>query len=619
MKYLKDIQGWKEMIGQTVCSDCLLGMKLMPDNSVDAIVTDPPYGLSFMGKKWDYDVPSVEIWKECLRVLKPGGYLLAFAGTRTQHRMACNIEDGGFEIRDMIAWVYGSGFSKSLNIGKAIDKLQGNEREVVDKIFPDGSKPRKTAGIMHGQFENKTPFTKGTSEWEGWGTSLKPSHEPVICSTKPLTLELIFAKMGIDITNEIINLCQKYNVNVNDVEQALKSIHLKLEKAGVNTVAENARTCDWENIESVVIAGMSFTSPKPISKEPLEGYKVVSAPVSVNQNGNEYLQENETLIGTAEDLSEQMDILLSTLATRNIDSNTVWLWKSILENVLQKAGTFTTSMALKTTIAWKTYKSLLSANTQNFTSDYQESKPSLEPITVARKPLGEKTIAENCLRWGTGGINIDISRIKTEDKLGGGGEKKSSSNFEAFDRPWKHNKEHQERVANEVKGKVKLAESLGRFPANLIHDNSEEVRECFPETKSTPRTATTGGTGGVGVSTNFQRGSETSNHNDSGNASRFFYCAKASKRERMGSTHPTMKPIALMEYLVRLVSRKDALILDPFTGSGSTLVACKRLDRNFIGFEMDGDYCKISDARVEHWKGQILEYDEVIEGQQTLF
>jgi DNA modification methylase/transcriptional regulator with XRE-family HTH domain len=101
--------------------DCIEVMRSMPDNSVDAVVTDPPYGLSFMGKKWDYDVPSEEVWRECLRVLKPGGHLLAFAGTRTQHRMACRIEDAGFEIRDMIAWVYGSGFPKSLDVSKAID------------------------------------------------------------------------------------------------------------------------------------------------------------------------------------------------------------------------------------------------------------------------------------------------------------------------------------------------------------------------------------------------------------------------------------------------------------------------------------------------------------------
>ena len=106
-------------------------LKTLPDNSVDSIVTDPPYGLSFMNKKWDYDVPSVEFWKEAYRVLKHGGHVLSFGGTRTYHRMVVNIEDAGFEIRDQIMWLYGSGFPKSLNIGKAIDKIEGNEREVV--------------------------------------------------------------------------------------------------------------------------------------------------------------------------------------------------------------------------------------------------------------------------------------------------------------------------------------------------------------------------------------------------------------------------------------------------------------------------------------------------------
>ena len=121
--------------------DCLDTLRTLPDNSVDSIVTDPPYGLSFMGKRWDYDVPSVEIWAECLRVLKPGGHLLAFAGTRTQHRMAVRIEDAGFEIRDMIAWVYSQGFPKSRN-------LEG--------------------------------------DWQGWGTALKPALEPITVARKPL-------------------------------------------------------------------------------------------------------------------------------------------------------------------------------------------------------------------------------------------------------------------------------------------------------------------------------------------------------------------------------------------------------------------------------------------------
>ena len=159
----------------------------MPDASVDAVVTDPPYGLSFMGKRWDYDVPSVEIWEQCLRVLKPGGYLLAFAGTRTQHRMAVRIEDAGFEIRDMIAWMYGSGFPKSLNVSKGFDRQAG--------ILKPEFKGFTVAGSSHNPNISKTIPTKGyvppapvtdeAKQWQGWGTALKPAMEPITMARKP--------------------------------------------------------------------------------------------------------------------------------------------------------------------------------------------------------------------------------------------------------------------------------------------------------------------------------------------------------------------------------------------------------------------------------------------------
>jgi site-specific DNA-methyltransferase (adenine-specific) len=183
--------------------DCLDVLRTLPDCSVDAVVTDPPYGLAFMGKKWDYDVPSVEVWAECLRVLKPGGHLLAFAGTRTQHRMAVRIEDAGFEIRDMIAWVYSTGFPKSLDVSKAIDKAAGAQREVVasrrltgtarikgqaaygatsgrsEEAYQDGSEINDTLQIT-------APATPEAQQWSGWGTALKPALEPITVARKPL-------------------------------------------------------------------------------------------------------------------------------------------------------------------------------------------------------------------------------------------------------------------------------------------------------------------------------------------------------------------------------------------------------------------------------------------------
>ena len=183
--------------------NCLDHMLFMEDNSVDAIVTDPPYGLSFMGKKWDYDVPGVDIWTECLRVLKPGGHLLAFAGTRTQHRMAVRIEDAGFELRDMIAWVYGSGFPKSLDVSKALDKAAGAEREVLGTVDPRGTfdgRERKSAAVNTNwrgaegrddvrdlsQKQITAPATDAARQWQGWGTALKPALEPITVARKPL-------------------------------------------------------------------------------------------------------------------------------------------------------------------------------------------------------------------------------------------------------------------------------------------------------------------------------------------------------------------------------------------------------------------------------------------------
>lgn len=166
--------------------DCLEVLKSIPDNSLDSIVTDPPYGLSFMGKRWDYDVPSVDVWAECLRVLKPGGHLLAFAGTRTQHRMAVRIEDAGFEIRDMIAWVYGSGFPKSLDVSKALDKMAGHSRtSEYEPNFKNGTFGKGMGGGKHGA-QSEPAITDAARQWQGWGTALKPALEPITVARKPL-------------------------------------------------------------------------------------------------------------------------------------------------------------------------------------------------------------------------------------------------------------------------------------------------------------------------------------------------------------------------------------------------------------------------------------------------
>ena len=401
---------------QLINGDCLEKLKELPDNSVDSVVTDPPYGLSFMGKKWDYDVPKTEVWKEVYRVLKHGGHLLSFFGTRTYHRGVVNIEDAGFEIRDQIGWAYGSGFPKSHNIGKAVDKLQGNEREVL------GTRIKKAGDMTSGNFKRGGDYpdkelteTKGNSPYEGWGTALKP--------------------------------------------------------------------------------------------------------------------------------------------------------------------------------AW-------------------------EPIVVARKPLEKgMTVAENVLKWGTGGINIDGCRVETDEVLSAEyGQPSGSGTYN-----WNKEKKKVEKT-----GKTN---TQGRFPANLLHDGSPEVLSLFPESNSGKGKASTyekhGGQWGKGKQI------RNADFGDSGSASRFFYCAKASKKDRnegcegleekanagsyefktdrsldgkptapKANFHPTVKPTALMQYLVRLVTPKGGTVLDPFMGSGSTGKACVKEGFDFIGIELDEEYMEMAKKRI---------------------
>ena len=431
--------------------DNMESLKKLPENSIDSIVTDPPYGLSFMGKKWDYDVPSVEFWKEVYRVLKPGGHILSFGGTRTYHRMVVNIEDAGFEIRDQVMWLYGSGFPKSHNIGKAVDKLEGNEREVVGEKEQTGAKfkswsddPEQTR--WHNQGFNKLDgktfgITKGQSKYEGWGTALKPANEP---------------------------------------------------------------------------------------------------------------------------------------------------------------------------------------------------------ICVARKPLSEKTIAENVIKWGTGGINIDGCRVGSEVRTTPVGSDDNRNDETLFGL---NKTTHHERVET----------TEGRFPANIILDEiaAELLDEQSGVSKSNTKQKTIEGKEAGQMyhkheqpSNNYKQKVYVGDYSDKGGASRFFYVAKVSKKERnLGldgfeekerehstsmrcgncnllilaknsckcevksevgvkskNTHPTLKPINLMTYLCRLVTPEGGIVLDPFMGSGSTGISALLEGFRFVGMEMDKDYFKIATARIEAYE-----------------
>lgn len=570
--------------------DCLETMKRMPDNYLHAIVTDPPYGLSFLGKAWDYDVPKVEIWREALRVLKPGGHLLAFAGSRTYHRMAVAIEDAGFEIRDQLIWMYGSGFPKSLNIGKAVDKLQGNEREETDYIAPDGKKrwggnSFSVGKEPDGRGINKA--TKGTSEWEGYGTALKPSHEDMVVAQKPLNtvpLESIIRSI----------LCQLSSLAPTVPKSS------QLSQLGIN---EGLNTAQWIADENTSIS------------DALSGLTVMlQLELEKNTNLNTVLSWLNIL---AEVLQVQNTYTTLTETSLTIDLRTLLSleWENILKSItLPKSNLNAGQIASAYSVdsLFKGVQLKLNDIRTHFAQDGAMSRAgelnssvSHEPCVLARKPI-EGTVANNVLKHGTGGLNIDGCRVGYQSEQEK--EKHSQEWNRKWDNDWLKQRDAQEPNYPGWKPREENGrELLGRFPANLIHDGSDEVEAVFPQTGGGKMTigGTPRKTDGFIATGSPDRSEALMNYGDSGSASRYFYTAKASKRERgAGNNHPTVKPLALMKYLVKLVAPpKNGIIYDPFSGSGTTLLACQKLGIDFIGSEISKEYCDISEERLRHFGG----------------
>lgn len=471
-------------------------MKTMDADSIDSIVTDPPYELGFMGKSWDSSgiAFNVEVWQEALRVLKPGGHLIAFSGSRTYHRMAVAIEDAGFEIRDQIMWVYGSGFPKSHDVSKAIDKNNGETDRLVRFTLWMRTTGLKVKDVTKVLIDNNLIGENGTIA--GHYFASKATSQPAI-----------------------------------------------------PTVAM------WQVIRPLV----------------------ADVPEWVDELVDRIEAERE-VIGERRQRGSQGGVV----AFNTADSPTELI----------------TAPATAAAKQWQGWGTAL--------------KPAHEPMVLARKPL-IGTVANNVLTYGVGGLNIDATRVGNEVRWN-----PSSSNKETDNVPFN--------VGLETEGR----EATGRFPANFIHDGSDEVVALFPDTKTgsiKPYKHNNSSTiygGGKGL----QLGEITGNHTgDSGSAARFFYCAKASKKDRnegldrfetvvaggmqgrqdgsMGSItmnknhHPTVKPTSLMQYLVRLITPPNGIVLDPFLGSGSTGKAAMYEGFNFVGIELTPEYLPIAKARIE--------------------
>lgn len=451
--------------------DCLEVMPTLAASSVSAIVTDPPYGLGFMGKGWDHGVPGVEFWREALRVTKPGGTLLAFGGTRTYHRLAVAVEDAGWEIRDCLSWLYGTGFPKSLDLSKALDKVDPR-RELFAPFAAHYEERRLAAGLTHaavcalGGFHGATNHGGASTNWgKGYGV--------------PTQAQWSVLAPALELSLEFLPLIER-------------------EEAHRLTIASRAgRELDY----------------RPGSGE-------LAA---------------ETTIDTTAPSSERAR-------------------------------------------AWDGYGTAL--------------KPAWEPIILAMKPTAG-TFAENALEHGVAGLNLEECRIPGEREACGRGAGGQNGRYGPL----------------AAQGRIE-DDGRGRHPANLLLDETaaEALDAQAGERRSgelTPEAQARGGFAGArSCYGTAERGGEKAFAASTGGASRFFYTSKAGRRDRSGegfaaNDHPTVKPADLMRWLVRLVTMpQGTLILDPFLGSGSTLVAARDEHVQAVGIELDPGYCQIAADRL---------------------
>ncbi|SII94024.1 Modification methylase BamHI [Mycobacteroides abscessus subsp. abscessus] len=506
--------------------DCLDVLACLPDRSVDAVVTDPPYELAFMGRAWDASGIAFNpaVWAQCLRILKPGGHLLAFGGSRTWHRLAAGIEDAGFEIRDSIAWLYAQGFPKSLNVGldqrfcqcqmgESRHAEPGAEHAVRDVLGADVSPSGRTCS--------------------GSGsvllTGLPESSAPAARRQELPTAEDRYSESGLE--------------GRRDVQAIAGELRAPADGALPATVRRDV-TGEWVCADSPIGDGAVDRS-------------CTDAVGVCESHRSRHLEQHEVEPRALAD-EPRPQVRRGRAVCRGCGKP-------------QVAGLGT---ALK---------------------------PSFEPIVVARKPLAG-TVAASVLEYGTGALNIDACRVEAHGRpLRVGDYKQTNSAV------WGG------RIDDTLKGGSKAAGSTdaGRWPTNVVLDEHQAevldrqtgVLHSGTMRAGAERQPRAGGTISGADVRNFV---PADTYGDSGGASRFFpvfrYEAKAPTSERPnadGVQHPTVKPLDLMRWLVRLVTPVGAVVLEPFAGSGTTAEACVLEDRQCIAIEREADYLPLIVSRLQ--------------------
>ncbi len=537
-------------------ADCLQHMRTMADNAVDAVVTDPPYGLTFMGKDWDKGVPGEVFWREALRVSKPGAHLLAFGGTRTFHRLTCAIEDAGWEIRDCIMWVYGSGFPKSLDVSKAIDKAAGAEREVVGKKKPRGGMAATFGGSEYrdSALNITAPATDLARQWQGWGTCLKPAFEPIILARKPLdgTVAGNVAKWGTGGLNvDGCRVAADQLAKPSGPQKPFGGVTIGKYNGGNERCSGSGATHPSGRFPAnlvhdgseEVLAGFPVTGP---SKAAWMGLRHSGRHGGLADKGGNLKPGTDGIRGHNDLGGSAARFFYCAKASRGEREAGLDRTCSVKYNIdRQHIGGLSCKDAA--TVLVQSLRRVTSGLTTRWnTGESGESIMGLCPLDSLYTTL------------------TAISRITTSEILNSLPPLSTSESI--------------------------AGASCGTASGGSLAENVENSSPLSPATTS----AETGLAHGVSLAASEM----------------LLTISEGANWKPMRNVHSTVKPISLMRWLVRLVTPPDGLVLDPFTGSGTTGCAAVLEGKRFIGCELNAEYAEIARARIAHHAAQgVLELE----------
>lgn len=494
-------------------------LKTQPDNCFDSIVTDPPYGIEFLAKDWDSNTGALETWQECLRTLKPGGYILAFSAARTYHQLATNIEAAGFEIRDQIMWIYASGFPKAQDIGKAIQRRQGVEKTTINEwaskntmnnvLSEAQGKERLVDKPADKGIETPVPTSPEAQQWAGWKTALKPAHEPIVMARKPFK--------GSTIDNVLKHGTGALNIDATRIPSTPERI------AEIRKINAGGGLPAADGIEKYGSIGES------------------------NQNKQQQYQLAEgrypaNVLGEIPDYQKYFYCPKVSRKERHCGFEQTETTQQMVESV---GGTY----------------------------------------------LG----THECWLPGVGnikghGIRHEVEKIrKNKDQLQHLGRQNYNTGYHSEDPLRKDPLAHiQER-------KQKLGDSAPQGQRRCSKDSYERWQQSIEYRKGGKPDPL------AHIEKPFQVETQFDIHKRQDGVKNAMIKQAENTTKNVGNNHPTVKPVALMRYLIQLVTPKGGRVLDPFSGSGSTGMAAVELGHEFVGCELDPNYVEIARKRIEGW------------------